>query len=68
MTMEDIRKMTDEDLSSKVYELKNELLSLRFQARAGQLDNGNKITVTRKEIARVLTALNERKRATKASK
>ena len=66
--MEDIRKMTDEDLSSKVYELKNELLSLRFQARAGQLDNGNKITVTRKEIARVLTALNERKRATKASK
>lgn len=68
MTMEDIRKMTDEDLSSKVYELKNELLSLRFQARAGQLDNGNKITVTRKEIARVLTALNERKKTNKASK
>lgn len=68
MTMEDIRKMTDEDLFSKVYELKNELLSLRFQARAGQLDNGNKITVTRKEIARVLTAINERKKASKASK
>ena len=68
MTMEDIRKMTDEDLSSKVYELKNELLSLRFQAKVGQLDNGNKITVTRKEIARVLTAINERKKATKASK
>lgn len=68
MTMEDIRKMTDEDLFSKVYELKNELLSLRFQARVGQLDNGNKITVTRKEIARVLTAINERKKASKASK
>lgn len=68
MTMEDIRKMTDEDLSSKVYELKNELLSLRFQARVGQLDNGSKITVTRKEIARVLTAINERKKASKASK
>ena len=66
--MEDIRKMTDEDLSSKVYELKNELLSLRFQARVGQLDNGSKITVTRKEIARVLTAINERKKASKASK
>ena len=68
MTMEDIRKMSDEDLSSKVYELKNELLSLRFQARVGQLDNGNKITLTRKEIARVLTALNERKKTSKASK
>lgn len=68
MTMEDIRKMSDEDLSSKVYELKNELLSLRFQARVGQLDNGNKITLTRKEIARVLTALNERKKTNKASK
>ena len=68
MTMENIRKMSDEDLSSKVYELKNELLSLRFQARVGQLDNGNKITLTRKEIARVLTALNERKKTNKASK
>ena len=26
MTIEEIRKMTDEDLTSKVYELKNELL------------------------------------------
>ena len=53
--------MTDEDLTSKVYELKNELLSLRFQAKTGQLDNG-KITLTRKEIDRVLTVVNERKK------
>ena len=43
MTIEEIRKMTDEDLTSKVYELKNELLSLWFQAKTCQLNNGNKI-------------------------
>ena len=37
------------------------LLTLRFQAKAGQLDNGGKITTTRKDIARCLTVLNERK-------
>ena len=62
MTIEEIRKMTVEDLTSKVYELKNELLSLRFQAKTGQLDNGNKITLTRKEIGRVLTVVNKRKK------
>ena len=68
MTIEEIRKMTDEDLTSKVYELKNELLSLRFQAKTGQLDNGNKIILTRKEIARVLTVVNERKKVKNLNK
>ena len=62
MTIEEIRKMTVEDLTSKVYELKNELLSLRL---TGQLDNSNKITLTRKEFARVLTVVNERKKKVK---
>ena len=43
MNIEEIRKMTDEDLTSKVYELKNELLSLWFQAKTCQLNNGNTI-------------------------
>lgn len=61
MTIEDVRKLSDKDLAEKVYELKGELLTLRFQAKAGQLDNGAKITVARKDIARCLTVLNERK-------
>lgn len=61
MTIEDVRKLSDKDLAEKVNELKGELLTLRFQAKAGQLDNGAKITVARKDIARCLTVLNERK-------
>jgi large subunit ribosomal protein L29 len=67
MTIEDVRKLSDKDLAMKVYELKSNLLALRFQAKAGQLDNGSKITQTRKDIAKCLTVENERKKASKAS-
>lgn len=63
MTIEDVRKLSDKDLASKVYELKGELLTLHFQAKAGQLDNGAKISACRKDIARLLTVENERKKA-----
>jgi large subunit ribosomal protein L29 len=63
MTIEEIRKLSDADLATKVFELKGDLLSLRFQAKAGQLDNGNKITACRKDIAKCLTVANERKKA-----
>lgn len=63
MTIEDVRKLSDKELAQKVYELKGELLNLRFQAKAGQLDNGGKITAARKDIARCLTVINERKNA-----
>ena len=68
MSIEEVRKLSDADLAKKVYELKGNLLALRFQARAGQLDNGAKITVTRKDIAKCLTVQNERKKALAAKK
>ena len=42
--------------------------SLRFQAKTAQLDNGNKITLTRKEIGRVLTVVNKRKKVKNLNK
>ncbi len=33
MTIEEIRKMTDEDLTSKVYELKNELFFFKIPSK-----------------------------------
>lgn len=63
MTIDEIRKLNDQDLADKVLELKGELLSFRFQAKAGQLDNGKKMTQVRKDIARLLTVQNERQKA-----
>lgn len=60
MNLSEIRELQTADLQNKVYELKQELLTLRFQQATGQLDNGKKITEVRKSIARCLTVLKER--------
>lgn len=60
MKLSEIRELQTTELQEKVYELKQELLTLRFQQANGQLDNGKKITAVRKTIARCYTVLKER--------
>ena len=60
MKLAEIRELPTEELNAKVNELKQELLSLRFQHATGQLENGKKITEVRKTIARIYTVLKER--------
>ena len=60
MKINEIREYSSEELTAKVNELKQELLTLRFQQASGQLDNGKKITEARKTIARIYTVLKER--------
>lgn len=68
MKIEEIRKLSDQELLEKVYELKGNLMTLRFQQKSGNLDNGKKITDVRKTIAKLLTVQKEREIASKASK
>lgn len=60
MKIDEIRSLSSDELKVKVNELKQELLTLRFQHASGQLENGKKITETRKTIARIYTVLKER--------
>lgn len=60
MKIAEIRELSTKELNEKVYELKQELLSLRFQHATGQLENGKKITEIRKSIARIYTVIKER--------
>ena len=60
MKLNEIRELSTDELNEKVYELKQELLSLRFQHATGQLENGKKITELRKTIARIYTVIEER--------
>ena len=53
-------KMTSAELTSKLKELKSELFKLRFQNEINQLDNPHKIADVKKDIARVMTALNKK--------
>lgn len=60
MKLNEIRELPTNELTDKVYELKQELLTLRFQQATGQLENGKKITDIRKTIARIYTVIKER--------
>jgi large subunit ribosomal protein L29 len=56
----DIRKMSAEELETKLKELKSELFNLRFQHAINQLENPHKIADVKKDIARVMTILHEK--------
>ncbi len=59
MKMSEIRDMSREELGPKEKELKEALFNLRFQKEVGQLENPQKIKQTKRDIARVKTAINE---------
>ena len=54
------KNMSVEQLQKELKELKNELFKLRFQNSLNGLDNPKKITLVKKEIARVNTVLTEK--------
>ena len=60
MKINEIREMSSQDLEKKLKELKQELFNLRFQHAINQLDNPHKIADVKKDIARVMTVLNEK--------
>jgi len=55
-----LRDMTQDELTRKVNELKEELFNLRFQLATGQLENPMRIREVKKTIARTKTILRER--------
>ena len=60
MKAKELRDMTSDELNAKLKELKNELFNLRFQHAINQLDNPHKIVDVKKDIARVMTILQEK--------
>ena len=58
--VEDLIKMSADELNAKLKELKEELFTLRFQHAINQLDNPQKIVEVKKNIARVMTILSEK--------
>ncbi len=63
----DLKNMTEEDLQSQVREMEASLFNLKFQSSLGKLENTSQIRVTRRDLARAKTILNE-KRSTASAK
>ena len=60
MKAAELKKMSAEELNAKLKELKGELFNLRFQHAIDQLDNPHKMVDVKKDIARVMTVLNQK--------
>jgi len=58
----ELRELTDEELGAKLGETRQELFNLRFQSATGALENGARLRLTKRQIARILTIQNERAR------
>ena len=56
----ELRELSTQELLQREKELAMELFNLRFQMATGQLSNHTAIRKTKKDIARVKTALNEK--------
>lgn len=59
MKIEELRKKDKKDLEKSVQDLKRKLNDIRFKKSSNQLKNINDIGNTKKEIARILTVINE---------
>ena len=60
MKATEIRELSREQLQAKLGELKEELFNLRFQLAINQLENPHRITAVKRDIARIMTVLNEK--------
>ncbi len=63
MKAEQLRELSDDELTLRLRDTRKELFNLRFQHATGQLDDPHKLNLTRREIARLLTVQAERTRA-----
>jgi large subunit ribosomal protein L29 len=61
MKITEIRDLTTEELQLKVTELKKELFTQRFNLATNNLENPMKISQIKKDIAKVMTVISERR-------
>ena len=57
----ELRELSDEELIQKDEELKDQLFKLKFQHALGQFENAMKLNNLKRDRARILTILKERK-------
>ena len=61
MKTEDIRSMTESEIQNKIAEAREKLFKQKIQKSLGQAENPHKIRQTRKDIARLITILAEKR-------
>ena len=63
----DLRDESLPELEKRAADMEDQLFKLRFQKATGQMDDVHKVRNTKRDLARVLTILNEKRRQEKES-
>ena len=61
MKNKEINKLSNDELKKKENALKKDLFNFRFRKVNGQLEDTAKVSVIKKDIAKILTKLNKEK-------
>ena len=59
----EIRDLSADEIRAKIHDAREELMNLRFQMAIGGLTDYTRLRYTRREIARLLTVINELEQA-----
>ena len=60
MKKAEIKKLTTDQIKSKVNSLKKDLFNFRFRKINSQLEDSSKVSQLKKDLAKVLTKLNKK--------
>lgn len=63
MKPNDLRDLSQDQLTDELVKLKREQFNLRFQAASGQLENTARVRRVRRDVAKVKTILREKQAA-----
>ena len=61
MKNKEINKLTKDELKNKINSLKKDLFNFRFRKINGQLEDTAKVSLLKKDLAKILTKLNIKK-------
>ena len=59
-----VRAKSEDELKQQLLDLRKESFNLRFQRVSGQLENTARVREVRRDIGRIKTIMNERRRST----
>ena len=62
MASKEIRELAPNEITTKIRELRDQLVQLRMRKQTGQIEKPHLLREYRKDIARLETVLNEKKR------
>ena len=61
MRIKEISKLSNDELDTKLNKLKKDLFNMRFKKTNGPLEDTSKFSVLKKDVAKILTKMNQKK-------